>query len=375
MTVYKYFLKAALKHKWIILGYTAIFFLLAIISRTEATTGKVEFTEKGMDIAVVDRSKSDLSRSLIGYLDSNNYLMTDEEDVERLTELLFLEVLEAIVIIPEDFEKSVIDKQESIELIRDERRMESIQVTNEINKFLAFSNSTYTDGEFDLEKINTILKEEANVEVLELDNYKRNNGVNAWFKSYFNFTGYIIIAIYVSVIGLVMLEFNDKDIEDRMKVSSKKFLRFNAEIYLGQITLALLITSIFVLGAVAVKGSAIREVQFLKYILNILIFSFSILGFTFFVNNITRSRFIISAVGTVVSLGTSLISGIMVSQEYLGEGVLKIARFFPSYYFVRANENNISSFGDIRYELMMQALFGISFFLAGLYFSKIKRKA
>ena len=375
MTVYKYFLKSALKQKWIILAYAGIFFLLSIISLPGEDKSKVTFIQKSLDIAIVDKSKSELSGSLIDYLDSNNYVTTDEEDIERLTELLFLEVLEAVVIIPRDFEEKVIERGEAIELIRDERRMESFQVANEINKFLSFANATYTKERFDSKKVADVLKEEANVEILAQDNYKRNNGVNAWFKNYFNFTGYVIIAIYVSVIGLVMLEFNDKNIEDRMKVSSKKFLKFNSEIYLGQVTLAIIITAMFIFGSILVKGSAIPEVQFLKYIVNIFVFSFSILGFTFLVNNVTRSRFIISAISTVASLGTALISGIMVSQEFLGENVVRIARFFPTYYFVRANEANISSFWDIRYELLIQVLFGVSFILMGLYFSKVKRNA
>ena len=375
MTVYKYFLKSASKQRWIILGYAVIFLMLSIISRPDENDSKSLFVEKELDIAIVDMSKGELSNSLISYLGRDNILFTDEQDIEKLRELVFLEVLEAVVIIPESFEDDVINKRESIELIRDERRMESIQVTNEINKFLAFSNAKYKDGKFDLVNVNSALEEKANVQVLELDNYKRNNGVNVWFKLYFNFTGYIIIAIYVSVIGLVMLEFNDKDLEDRMKVSSKKFLKFNAEIYLGQVTLALLITSIFILGAVVVKGAAIAEVQFSKYVLNTLVFSFSILGFTFLINNVSRSSFIINAISTLASLGTALISGVMVSQEFLGESVLNIAKFFPTYYFVKANETNISSFMDIRHEIMMQVLFGISFFLMGLYFSKMKRKA
>lgn len=377
MTVYKYFIKSALKHKWIIIAYTAIFFMLSVIN-TPSSTGEGEpkqftFKERELTLAVVDMSNSELSESLIDYLDSNNTISREETDREKLKELLFLQVIDAAIIIPEDFEESVIEKRESIELIRDERRTASIHASNEINKFLSFANASYSEGNFDLEKVETILKEEIKVEVL--GDYKSNYGINEWLKSYFNFTGYIIIAIYVIVIGLVMLDFNDKDIQDRMKVSSKKFLKLNSEIYLGQITLAVLITSMFILGAVVLKGGAIYKGQFSKYIVNISIFSFSILGFTFLINNLTRNRFVINAIGTVVSLGTSLISGIMVSQDFLGENVLKIARFFPTYYFVRANERDINSFGDIRYELMMQALFGISFFLMGLYFSKIKRKA
>nr|WP_300003908.1 ABC transporter permease [Tissierella sp.] len=376
MTVYKYFIKSALKHKNIIISYAVIFFILSIISSplAESDPDGGVFKENELTLAVVNRSQSQLSKSFIDYLDYKNIVTIEEKNKEELKELLFLQAIEAAIIIPEDFEELVIGKKEALEVIRDERRIESIYITSEINKFLSFANASYSNGEFDLAKVQAILKEEASVEIVQ-DDYAKDNAINGWFKSYFNFTGYVIVAIYVIVIGLVMRDFNDEEIQDRMRVSSKKFLRFNAEIYLGQVTLAIFITSMFILGAIVLKGGSISDVQFSKYLVNISMFSFSILGFTFLINNITRNRFVINALGTVTSLGTSLISGIMVSQDFLGENVLKIARFFPTYYFVRVNESNISSFGDVKYEIFMQLLFGVGFFLAGLYFAKVKRKA
>lgn len=373
MTVYKYFLKIALKHKWIIISYTVIFFILSIINGS--ATGKTEtiFMEKSLDIGVVDESNSELSISFIKYLEDDNILTTMENDKEYIQEQIFLEAIDAVIIIPKDFENLVINKKESIEIMRDERKLGSVQVENEINKFLTFANATYLDGKFDLSKVENVLDREIEVEVLQVDDYKKDNGVNTWFKYYFNYTGYIIIAIYVAVIGLLMLEINDKNIQDRMKVSSKKFFKFNMEIYLGQVTLAILITSIFILGSVLLKGEYIAEINFSKYLLNIFAFSFAILGFTFLINNLTTSRFVINGISSTISLGTAFISGVMVPQEFLADNVLKIAKFFPTYYFVKINEMNTNSFLDIKYEIFMQVLFGIFFFLIGLYFSKVKR--
>jgi len=64
----------------------------------------------------------------------------------------------------------------------------------------------------------------------------------------------------------------------------------------------------------------------------------------------------------------------MVPQEILGDKVLAIAKFFPVYYFVKANDMSINSILDIRYELIMQLLFAVVFLLIGLYFSKRAQK-
>ena len=202
----------------------------------------------------------------------------------------------------------------------------------------------------------------------------RNYGANEWFRSYFNFTGYVIIATYIAVMGLVMSDFTDLNIENRRKISSKKFLQYNREMYLGQLTLASIITLIFILGSIVLKGKYIREVNFGMYVINTIVFSFSILCLTFLVNNITRNKYVINSISTVLSLGTSFISGVMVPQQFLSKKVLTIAKFFPTYYFVRINDMQASSFLDIRYEIFMEILFAIAFLFMGLYFSKTAQK-
>lgn len=375
MTVYKYFLKTAIRQKWVILGYALIFFVLSIINGADTETKEVAFMERSLNIGVVDKSITDISKGLVDYLNENNNIVEMEEDIDYIKEQIFLESVDAVIVIPKDFKNKVENKEEVIEIFRDDRKMGPLQIENEINKFLLFANATYKDGQFNLTKVKATLNEGVEVELLQTKTLSKNNGATIWFKYYFNFTAYIIIAIYVAVIGLVMTEFNSKQIQDRMKISSKKFLRFNLEMYLGQVTLGVLITAIFIFGSIILKGKYVGEVDFFKYITNIYVFSFAILCFTFLINNLTTSRFVINGISTVASLGTAFISGVMVPQEFLGDKVLTIAKFFPTYYFVKINEMRVNSFSDMRYELMMQILFGATFLVVGLYFSKIKQKA
>lgn len=375
MTVYKYFLRTALRQRWIIIGYAIIFFVLSIINGSNAESKEIVFTEQSLNIGVVDNSNNELSNGLIDYLDKNNNIITMKEDRNNIKEQIFLEVVDSVIIIPEDFETKVENKEVAIEIFRDDRKMAAMQVQNEVNKYLMFSNATYEDNELNLVKVKNALDQQVEVELLKSGDVSKNEWASNWFKYYFNFTAYIIIAIYVAVIGLIMTEFNDKNIQDRMKISSKGFLKFNTEIYLGQVTIGILITSIFILGAFILKGKYIYEVDFLKYLINLYVFSFAILCFTFLINNITRSRFVINGVSTVASLGTAFISGVFVPQEFLGQKVLNVARFFPTYYFVRINDMRVEAFSDMRYEIFMQVLFGFAFLTIGLYFSKTKQKS
>lgn len=373
MTVYKYFIKIASKNKGVILGYTIIFFLMSLLAGTGANQREAKFTETKLNIGIIDNSNDELSKGLKKYLKEKNNIIDTIDDEEYIKEQIFLERVDAVLIIPNNFQEKVINKEESIEIYNDHRKIGSIQIQNQINKFLLFANASYEDEKFDLADVNLALAEKTGVELVD-NNTAKNIRVNEWFRNYYNFTSYVIIAMYIAIIGLVMADFKDENIDSRMKISSKKFLNFNMEMYLGQLTIAIIITTVFILGSIVLKGKYIGEVDFGKYVINIIIFSFTILCFTFFLNNFTKNKFVISAMSTVLSLGTSFISGVMVPQELLGEKTLALAKFFPSYYFVKINEMAVSSFSDIKFELFMQLLFAVVFVLMGLYFSKVKQK-
>lgn len=372
MTVYKYFLRISLKYKWAMIAYVTLFFVLSIINSTSRPQSPSSFKETKLDISIIDNSNSNLSRSLIDYLAAKNNIVDPPKDLEDGKELIFLEIADAVIIIPEDFEEKVINKEKAIEVYRDDRKIESYQIQHQINKFLSFVNATNDNGDFDLDTVNLALKEKAEVKILGASN--GNENIKEWFLYYFNFTSYVIIAVYIVLIGMVMSDFSEANIENRRKVSSKRNIDFNKEIYLGQFSLAAIVTSIFILGSIILKGKYIGEVQFGKYVINTIIFSFAILSLTYLINNITNNRFIKNGISTVLSLGTSFISGVMIPQELLGQKVVSISKFFPTYYFVKINRTDISSLLDVKYEILMQLLFAMAFLLTGLYFSRIKKR-
>lgn len=375
MTVFKYFLKIALKNKWVIIMYISIFFVMTLLNSTDAMKREETFVETRLNIGIIDKSNSELSSSLKDYLKQKNNIVDSREDEEYIKEQIFLEIADAVIIIPEDFDKRVINKEEAVLIYKDDRKPESIQIENQINKYLAFANITYANGQFALDDVKEALNEGTEVRVLSNKGESENSRISTWFRYYYNFTGYVILAVYIAIIGIVMSDFRDEKIDNRRKISSKRFLEFNREIYLGQLTLATAVTSIFIIASILLMGRYFGDIYYTKYLVNLIVFSFSILCLTFLINNITRNKQIITTLSTVISLGTSFISGVMVPQELLGEKVLLVAKFFPVYYFVKINDAVINSLSEVRFELFMQVLFAVAFLLLGLMFSKKAQRA
>ncbi|NLY77700.1 MAG: ABC transporter permease [Tissierellia bacterium] len=375
MTVYKYFIKVALKNKWIIIMYITIFFVMTLLNSTDAMKREESFVETRLNIGIIDKSMSELSSGLREYLEKENNIVDILEDEEYIKEQIFLEIADAVIIIPEDFDQKVVNKKEAILIYKDDRKPQALQIENQVNKFLAFANITYKDGRFELEDVKEALNESVEVQLLSSGDSYARTGVDSWFRFYYKFTGYVIIGVYIAIIGLVMSDFRDKNVDNRRKISSKRFLDFNKEMYLGQLTLAAAVTAVFIVASMLIMGKKLGEVYYIKYLVNLIVFSFSILCLTFLISNITRNKYAITALSTVLSLGTSFISGVMVPQELLGDKVLAIAKFFPMYYFVKINDSMIKSLLEVRYELFMQLLFAVVFLLIGLIFSKRAQKA
>ena len=374
MTVFKYSLKIAIKNRWIIIMYVTIFFVMTVLNSNDAMKREESFVESRLNIGIIDNCNSELSNSLKDYLKDENNIVDTMEDEDYIKEQIFLEMADAVIIIPDDFDEKVINREESVLIYKDDRKPQSIQIENQINKFLAFANITYENGNFALKDVAEALNESVEVHVLPSGEIE-GSGINTWFKFYFNFTGYVTIALYIAVIGVVMSDFRDENIDSRRRISSKRFLEFNREIYLGQLTLASAVTITFIIASIIFMRENIWNVYFLKYVVNLIVFSFSILCLTFLINNITRNKHAITALSTVLSLGTSFISGVMVPQEILGDKVLAVAKFFPTYYFVRVNESMINSLSDIGFDIFMQLLFAVAFLLIGLILSKKAQRA
>lgn len=177
MTVYRYFSKIAWKHKWVILVYICIFFIISIIN----------------SIGSHEREK--------------NNIVDTKEDEDFIKEQIFLQIADGVIIIPEGFDDKVKNREEAVIIYTDERKPQSIQIHNQVNKYLSFANITYKDGEFMLEDVDSALSETVNVNLIAKDKGSANDRIIEWFRYYFNFTGYVTMAVYISAIGLVMSDF------------------------------------------------------------------------------------------------------------------------------------------------------------------------
>src|SRR5699024_3096056 len=123
MIVYKYFMKIALRHKFVIMGYSIIFLFLSILNETNTENDELLFTENKLDIGIIDNMNSELSRNLVEYLTSKNNIVDTLEDEDYIKEQIFLQAVDGVIIIPNDFDKKVINKERAIQIYNSDREI------------------------------------------------------------------------------------------------------------------------------------------------------------------------------------------------------------------------------------------------------------
>ena len=127
-------------------------------------------------------------------------------------------------------------------------------------------------------------------------------------------------------------------------------------------------------------GKSLYNVSAFYYAINTVVYTLVCVSISFLVGNLTRSRGAQAAIVNVLSLGLSFISGVFVPQFMLGETVLNIAKFTPTYWYVHANllinDADTSSGFAIQFmsrELGMQCVFIIALFALSAVLIRKKR--
>ncbi|MFA6309763.1 MAG: ABC transporter permease, partial [Clostridia bacterium] len=118
----------------------------------------------------------------------------------------------------------------------------------------------------------------------------------------------------------------------------------------------------------------------LYMVINALIFTFVCLSIGFIIGTFIKSRNAQSAIANVLTLGLCFIGGVFVPQEFLGGTVQSIARFTPTYWYVKVINDldklpgfTFSNLKPVFLEMLMQLLFAVGLLAIGLLISRRRR--
>jgi ABC-2 type transport system permease protein len=342
MQVYKAFFKIIQKNRGQILIYLMVFMVLALLlSNTHNPPQDTDFTKVKVNIAFINNDgDSELVDGFKTYLGENANLIDIPDDTQKLQDALFFRQVEYILRVPAGFTEAMLSGQNvQLEKTTVPDSTSNIYMDLLINKYLNTA-QTYTTYLPDLNQtdlnqyLKTDLAKQSEVTMI-------SNGTHSAYAEksgyYFNYLSYSTFAILILGVCSVMLVFNDTDLKRRNLCSPIRSASMNFQMILGNVSFAVLTWLVLISASFVMYGSFMFTATGLLLLLNSFVFTLAALSISYLIGNLVKSRGAMSAVANVFALGPSFISGVFVPQALLGDNVLTIASFTPTYWYVKAN--------------------------------------
>jgi len=103
------------------------------------------------------------------------------------------------------------------------------------------------------------------------------------------------------------------------------------------------------------------------------------ISIVYFISYFVQSTSILSMISNVLGLGLSFLGGIFVPLEFMSTGVVAFAKFLPTYWYVKANQN-IDVYTGAPKQLStllsyigIEFIFSLAIFSAALAASKVRK--
>ena len=382
MQVFKAYFKIVKKNLPMLILYLVIFLSVVIgITASNQTQEMVGFTARKSDLTLINEDEdSALVKGLVSYIKQNANLVDVEKGEEALKDALFYEKIDYILKIPQDFSQAFMAGEDvQLEQTKGIDQTAGIQLEMLLNRFLntaslyAKHGNNLTQAEV-IEKTMKDLSLETPVEMKTFDSGLSDAALIAYF---FNYASYSTIIILIFGISSFILVFNKSFIKQRTMCSPLSNNQIVFQRLLGDLVLALGLWLITTICGFLVHGKALLSANGAIWILNLLIFSLVCLSISFLIGSLIKSKNALSAVANTIGLGTSFLCGAFVPQYLLGDSVLAVARFIPTYWYIRGN-NLIAGLNTFNSEtlgpVLMTFVIQIGFFVAIIAVSMVINK-
>lgn len=357
MNIFKNYFKIVRNHKFSVLLYTIIFLSISIFFlNSNSSNTDADYSEVKNNVYIEDRSNSQISKALVDYIGKREKIVSDL-DKENLDDELFYRTIDAIIMIPEDFENT-----KEIAYKSSPQSMYSFLVKQRVNEYIdkldKYSKNGYSLDEA-IKYTNSDL--DKTIKVKKINDLKQSSGDESTTRFYFNFVSYPLLSQILLVVTLVMSSYYKKTVNKRQRISPVSEKRTNLILTLGHLVFGIIFWILYLLICIVlVKDFEFNQV-FLLAAINSFVFMISAVTLSMLVGKLFQDSNSLSVVINVLVLGSSFLSGVFVPMEFLGESTLKLARIFPNYYYIL--NNSLIDQGKKLSELMPNILILLGFSL------------
>ncbi|MCR5793353.1 MAG: ABC transporter permease [Lachnospiraceae bacterium] len=374
MQNFKTFFQISKKYIKTCVIYFVIFLILMIaMTHLTATEKTSKFTADTVDFTVIDKDHTQASQALIDYLSKKHHFVSfDSEDMDSIKDNMYFQMIQYVIMIPEGYEEQLKDgKYEDI--ITHSMRTDSAAgyfFNQDIDSYFQALSLYHTAGtslENALNQTEEVLTEiqKNKVEVLTFE--KSNNGTNP-SGYYFQYFAYILIAFMLESMAPILSAFQKRDLAARISCSSMRPRQRSIGIGSGAIAFSVILWVLIVFAGLITGQYRMDTPQTILYMAgNSFIYLLVIVTLTLCVASFHLGGHSLSLVSNVIGLGSSFLCGVFVPLWLLSDNVTQIARFLPTYWYIK-NNNMLAGFngeafvlGNYLQNIGLQLLFAVTF--------------
>lgn len=377
MIVFKNYFKIVGRHLGLIIMFSLISIGISIANTTFNETE--EFISLKPTLAIINNDDSALSNSFVKYISQRADIEEVGSDEKSIQDALYLNKVDSILIIPNGFVRELLRGKKPDIKIKKSTQNYSEYAYLISNRYFKIAASYAEAGMLEYELINRLEKDmEKEIEVNVLTPEQTNMQKLA---IYYSFENYAFLSVFIFIIATIMSIFNRETIKKRNDVSKLNSRIFSNQLFLGHTVLTLSIWAIFIIISVILYKDLMFTTNGLLFIINSLCFVFTATSIAYLVGTLVKNKNVITGVQNVISLGLSFISGCFVAIEFLDPSIIKFAKLFPSYWFIKGNYDiadlstfNLETLIPIIIHFMIVIMFGVIYFSIAKIVSSKKQK-
>lgn len=384
MPVFKLCLKIFKKNLPIMMIYVVVFLAVsALIAGANQTTNEKGFSQTKTNIAFFSEDDSALVAGLKADLGQIANFVDLPDTTESIQDALYYRSVVYIVRVPADFTQKFMNG-EAVTLGKTviPNATESVYVDLKINQYLKVA-SLYTATNKNItpeELVTFVAKDLENTAKVDLKTAVKETKNQSYATFYFNYLAYSLFAVLVLGISTIILVFNNQQLRQRNACAPMSVGKVNLQFVLANALFSIIAWLIMVMFCIVLDIKNSNMTNTALFLLNSFVFALCAASISFLIGSLAKNRESISAITNVVALGPSFISGVFVPQEMLGDSVLRIASFTPTYWYVKANNIigslstfNMDSMGSMFQYIGVELGFTVAFLALALVVGKRKQ--
>lgn len=378
MTVFKAYLKIMLRNLGLIVMYVGISIMVVFLHTANAPAPST-YEDITVNMGFIDRDNTEFSRKFREYVESYADEVLEVEDEEHaIQDFIYDDYTRVLIIIPSGFEEAAlrgeaeVSQKWSIEGVGMIAEMHESRYLTSVN---ALARSGMSRDEI-LKQMEKTAETDADINMIGNAEQKENRGGTIFA----TFSAYPVMAATILIVGTVACIFNAQMVKKRNEVSAMPMWKLNTQLMIGNLLFCVLMVALLWIACCTIApGTALSTAGAMMFSSMLaLALSFAALASMF--TSFIVKREVLSGIQTVIPLSLSFISGVFLDSSLLTEGILGIAKFFPTYWYVQSveriglyTEYGAEQWGEVLGSIGIVLAFGAGYYALMLLITNVKR--